>query len=150
MSWSASSSVSVKVTCAVVMDVPPGMDPRPNCKRLRIHLTRVRMPGVTETTTRRLMQRDERQAQILTAAAAAFARTGFAATSMDDVAAEAGITRLIVYRHFDSKEDLYRAVLDEVRDRLRSEFQVAVEHPDPATFPFRPLIDVARANPDAL
>ena len=76
------------------------------------------MPRVTETTTRRLMQRDERQAQILAAAAAAFARTGFAGTSMDDVAAEAGITRLIVYRHFDSKEDLYRAVLTKVTDRL--------------------------------
>src|SRR3954462_3631856 len=136
MSWSASSSVSVKVTCAVVMDVPPGMDPRPNCKRLRIHLTRVRMPGVTETTTRRLMQRDERQAQILTAAAAAFARPGFAGTSMDDVAAEAGIPRLIVYRHFDSKEDLYRAVLTKVTERLGEEWTKGLQRVDRRGFVF--------------
>lgn len=100
--------------------------------------------------TRQLLPREERQASILQAAARAFGRSGFVATSMDDVAAEAGITRLIVYRHFGSKEDLYRAVLDQVRQRLRDEFQTAVEHPDPDTFPFRPLIRVARADPDAI
>ena len=100
--------------------------------------------------TRQLLPREERQASILQAAARAFARTGFASTSMDDVATEAGISRLIVYRHFGSKEELYRAVLDQVRDRLRCEFQVAVEYPDPETFPFRSLIEVARADPDAL
>lgn len=99
---------------------------------------------------RQLLSREERQASILRAAARAFGRTGFASTSMDDVAAEAGITRLIVYRHFGSKEDLYRAVLDQVRSRLRAEFQAAVDHPDPASFPFRSLVDVARADPDAL
>ena len=34
------------------------------------------------------------------------------ATSLDDIAAEAGVTRVILYRHFDSKTDLYQAVLD--------------------------------------
>jgi AcrR family transcriptional regulator len=100
--------------------------------------------------SRQLLSREERQASILRAAARAFGRQGFAATSMDDVAAEAGITRLIVYRHFGSKEELYRAVLDQVRQRLSAEFQEAVEHPDPATFPFRSLIDVARVDPDAI
>ena len=47
---------------------------------------------------------------------------GSPATSMEDVAAEAGITRLIVYRHFDSKEDLYRAVLTRVTERLAEEW----------------------------
>src|SRR5215468_4649048 len=60
----------------------------------------------------RRLRRAERREQILTAAARAFARAGFAATSLDDVAAEAGITRVILYRHFESKADLYRAVLD--------------------------------------
>ena len=31
---------------------------------------------------------------------------------MEEIAKNAGITRLIIYRHFDSKEDLYRSVLD--------------------------------------
>jgi AcrR family transcriptional regulator len=68
--------------------------------------------------TRVLLDRPTRRAAILRAAAAAFAERGFAATSMDDVAAAAGITRLIVYRHFDSKDALYAAVLQDVRDRL--------------------------------
>lgn len=68
-----------------------------------------------------LLDRPARRAAILTAAASAFATRGFADTSMDDVAAVAGITRLIVYRHFGTKEDLYTAVLQGVRDRLAEE-----------------------------
>ncbi|MPZ14910.1 MAG: TetR family transcriptional regulator, partial [Chloroflexi bacterium] len=62
--------------------------------------------------------RRERREQILATATRAFARTGFEATSLDDVAREAGITRVIVYRHFESKADLYRAVLDRAQHRL--------------------------------
>jgi len=67
--------------------------------------------------TRRL-GRLERREQILTAATKAFAAGGFAATSLDAIAAEAGISRAILYRHFDSKTDLYRSVLDRVSSRL--------------------------------
>jgi AcrR family transcriptional regulator len=58
------------------------------------------------------MRRVQRREQILAAATKAFARNGFAATGLDDVAAEAAVTRVIVYRHFESKTDLYQAVLD--------------------------------------
>lgn len=64
------------------------------------------------------MPRAQRREQILDAATRAFARTGYAATGLDDVAAEAGITHVIVYRHFASKADLYRAVLDRACTRL--------------------------------
>jgi AcrR family transcriptional regulator len=64
------------------------------------------------------LPRAQRREQILAAATQAFARTGFAATSLDDIAAEAGITRVILYRHFESKSDLYQAVLDRVCDQL--------------------------------
>ena len=64
------------------------------------------------------LRRPQRREQILRAAARAFGRAGFAATSLDDVAQEAGVTRAILYRHFDSKADLYRAVLDQARRRL--------------------------------
>jgi AcrR family transcriptional regulator len=66
----------------------------------------------------RRLRRPERREQILAAATRAFARAGFAATSLDEVAAEAGITRVILYRHFESKADLYRAVLDHACVRL--------------------------------
>lgn len=60
----------------------------------------------------RRLPRAQRREQILAAATKAFARTGFTATGLDDIAAEAGVTRVILYRHFDSKTVLYRAVLD--------------------------------------
>jgi AcrR family transcriptional regulator len=66
----------------------------------------------------RRLRRTARRDQILAAATRAFARAGFAATSLDDVAAEAGISRVILYRHFESKADLYRAVLDRACARL--------------------------------
>jgi AcrR family transcriptional regulator len=81
--------------------------------------------GVTDverlpSSSRRLLPRDERRAQLIRAAAAAFARQGFAATSLEDVAREAGVTRAIIYRHFASKTDLFQAVLDDTQERLRA------------------------------
>lgn len=69
------------------------------------------MTGAKSEPVRRL-PRAERREQILAAATKAFARNGFAATGLDDIAAEAGITRVILYRHFDTKSDLYQAALD--------------------------------------
>lgn len=60
----------------------------------------------------RRLPRAQRREQILAAATKAFARNGFTATGLDDIAAEAGVTRVILYRHFDSKTDLYQAALD--------------------------------------
>jgi AcrR family transcriptional regulator len=66
----------------------------------------------------RRLPRAQRREQILAAATEAFARGGFAATSLDDIAAQAGVTRVILYRHFDSKTELYQAVLDRMCARL--------------------------------
>ena len=66
----------------------------------------------------RRMPRAERREQLLDAATRAFARRGFTATGLDDIAAEAGVTHVIVYRHFASKADLYRAVLERAGTRL--------------------------------
>jgi AcrR family transcriptional regulator len=68
----------------------------------------------TEVTPVRRMPRALRREQILAAATRAFARSGFTATSLDDIAAEAGVTRVILYRHFESKTDLYQSVLDRI------------------------------------
>ena len=73
---------------------------------------------MTATGTVRRMPRAERREQILDAATRAFARAGFAATGLDEIAAEAGITHVILYRHFDSKAALYRAVRDRAGQRL--------------------------------
>lgn len=66
----------------------------------------------------RRLPRAERREQTLEAATRTFAKAGFDATSLDDVAAGAGISRVLLYRLFESKTDLYRAVLDRARIRL--------------------------------
>lgn len=106
--------------------------------------------GVSATRPRQLLPREERQASILRAAATAFARTGFAATSMEDVAAEAGITKLIVYRHFESKEELYRSVLARIEDRLREELTELFARADRRGSTVRALLRVGREDPDGL
>jgi AcrR family transcriptional regulator len=94
--------------------------------------------------TRVLLDRPTRRAAILRAAASAFAERGFADTSMDDVAAAAGITRLIVYRHFESKESLYAAVLQHVRDRLAEESAASAGRGEHAAV--RALLTVGRED----
>ena len=87
-----------------------------------------------------------RRAAILEAAAAVFARSGYAATSVEDVAAAAGITKLIVYRHFDTKEALYRAVLEQVFER---QAHLYLAHADgQAGGTTRALLLAGRESPD--
>jgi AcrR family transcriptional regulator len=104
---------------------------------------------VTPATSRQLLPRAERRAAILSAAASAFAHKGFSGTSMDDVAAQAGITKLIVYRHFDSKEALYEAVLERVSARLAEEFVAGLAREQGGRgVGVRTLLTVAREDPD--
>ena len=53
----------------------------------------------------------EKRAAILEAAKALFIRNAFAGTSMDSVAAEAGVSKLTVYSHFGDKDNLFREVI---------------------------------------
>lgn len=97
---------------------------------------------------RTLLPRHERREGILRAAATAFARTGFADTSMEDVAAEAGITKLIVYRHFRTKEELYRAVLEQVSQRQVQVFLDGLLEGATASLGLKTFLTVAREQPD--
>jgi len=55
-----------------------------------------------------------------------FAQRGFHSTSMNDVAEAAGVTKPVLYQHFDSKQDLYLALIDEAGNRLRTAISKAV------------------------
>jgi AcrR family transcriptional regulator len=44
---------------------------------------------------------------------------------LDEVAATAGVSRVLIYRHFESKTHLYRALLDDIRERLVDAITVA-------------------------
>jgi AcrR family transcriptional regulator len=55
---------------------------------------------------------------IIESAGRLFGERGYEATHLDDIASAAGVTKPIVYRHFESKRDLYLALLDRHRDDL--------------------------------
>ena len=80
------------------------------------------MPQVT----RQLLPKAERRAAILKAAATAFAHKGFAATSMDDVAAGAGVSKPIVYELVGSKHEVFEACMARAADALASRVADAV------------------------
>jgi AcrR family transcriptional regulator len=56
--------------------------------------------------------RDRRQ-DILQAAIEVFAKKGFRGTTTRDLAAQAEVNEAIIFRHFSTKEELYRAILEE-------------------------------------
>lgn len=56
-------------------------------------------------------RKDARPAEIVAAALAVFAERGFAASRLDDIAARAGVTRGTLYLYFESKEELFKAVV---------------------------------------
>ena len=99
------------------------------------------------TAPRQLLDRAARRETILRGAAGAFAEKGYAATSMEDVASAAGITKLIVYRHFASKEELYDAVLERVSERGREVFIAGLQAGKPGSGAVRALLTVAREDP---
>lgn len=67
-----------------------------------------------------------RREQILDVAVKVFSRDGFHSTSMNRVAVAAGVTKPVLYQHFDSKQDLYLALLEEAGARLRTTIDTAV------------------------
>ncbi len=62
------------------------------------------------------------RAEILESAARAFARKGFHGTSIDDVAREAGMSPSSLYRYFDGKEALYRALVNNIAEVVLAPF----------------------------
>ena len=55
---------------------------------------------------------EDRREHIIDAALRAFAQKGFARTTNKDIAREAGITPGLIYHYFESKEALFRAIID--------------------------------------
>jgi AcrR family transcriptional regulator len=92
----------------------------------------------------RRLRRAERREQILAGATRAFAATGFAATNLDDVSEAAGVSKVLLYRHFESKADLYRAVLERADARLDA--TIGTDDYSAGTIPA--LVQAARGDPD--
>ncbi len=69
----------------------------------------------------------QRRRQLLDVAGEVFSERGFHATSMDDVAAAAGVTKPVLYQHFQNKRALFLELLDDVGARLLTKLAAAAE-----------------------
>ncbi|GAS92877.1 TetR/AcrR family transcriptional regulator [Mycolicibacterium brisbanense] len=74
------------------------------------------MPTVARRTQQQ--RREATTAALVAAARELFAREGYEATSLDAVAAAAGMTKGAVYHHFDSKRELFAATFEQVASDL--------------------------------
>jgi TetR/AcrR family transcriptional regulator, mexJK operon transcriptional repressor len=61
---------------------------------------------------------DRKRRAILEAATARFLRNGYAGTSMDEIAADAAVSKQTVYKHFDDKERLFREIVAVTVDEI--------------------------------
>src|SRR3954453_17534948 len=86
------------------------------------------MSTVTSTTapTRTRMSADDRRELVLAAATRAFSRGGYAGTSTDAVAKEAGVSQPYVVRIFGTKLALFLEVFDRACGRVREAFEAVL------------------------
>jgi AcrR family transcriptional regulator len=105
------------------------------------------------TVTPRRRDRAAREREILEAAETVFGERGYQGTSMDDVAARAGVSKPLVYQYYGSKDGLFAACLSRLRTQLLdavSEQVLAAPGPEQAMYAglvgwFRFLDDHPRA-----
>jgi AcrR family transcriptional regulator len=68
--------------------------------------------AISETPVRQ-RRKEARPAEIMAAALDLFVERGFAATKLDEVAARAGVSKGTLYLYFSSKEELFKAVIQQ-------------------------------------
>lgn len=91
---------------------------------------------------RRAQMMEETRARLIEAARQAFAARGFAASSMDDLTAAAGLTRGALYHNFGDKKGLLQAVIDQIDAEMAARLAVVGER---AQTPWQGLLDEYRA-----
>ena len=67
---------------------------------------------------RKRLKAEERRSQLLRIAKKLFSECGFENTTTKAIAAAAGVTEAIIFRHFASKEELYANILDRKADEI--------------------------------
>ena len=75
------------------------------------------------------MSGPERRQQLLAVGRELFGRRGYEATSIEEVAARADVSKPVVYEHFGGKEGLYAVVVDREMQRLLDRFASALSTP---------------------
>lgn len=112
-----------------------------------------RSPRKATTPAPKWRRRSEARPQEIAAAAySVFAEKGFAAARLDDIAAAAGVSKGALYLYFETKQDIFEAVVREaLAPNLDVVEQLADQHPGPfedlARMIFPRLAQVATASP---
>jgi AcrR family transcriptional regulator len=83
----------------------------------------------------------ERRRRILDAATDAFAGGGYHGASMAEIAAAAGVTKPVLYLHFDSKERLFVALLEAISGELTDRGAAALVRDAPAEARVRTAVE---------
>ena len=78
------------------------------------------------SVTRKRLSGEERRAAILDSALAVFADRGYHASSIDDIAREAGVSKALIYEHFASKQELYAELIEHHADELFERIATAI------------------------
>lgn len=86
---------------------------------------------MTPIPTTRLPAAERRRA-LVDAALRVFSEGSYAGATTAEIAREAGVSEPILYRHFDSKRDLYVACLEEAWGRIRKRIEETIEELGPA------------------
>jgi AcrR family transcriptional regulator len=71
----------------------------------------------------------DRRLQLLDVGRELFAQRGFEATSIEEIAAHADVSKPVVYEHFGGKEGLYAVVVDREMQLLLGQFAAALTRP---------------------
>jgi AcrR family transcriptional regulator len=75
------------------------------------------------------MTGQQRRQQLLDVGRRLFAERGFEGTSIEEIAAQAGVSKPVVYEHFGGKEGLYAVVVDREVERLTTAATVLLDRP---------------------
>jgi AcrR family transcriptional regulator len=111
---------------------------------------------------KRDQKRQLRRASFIKEAASVFLELGYRGATMDEIASRVGVTKIVLYRYFDSKDSLMHAILDDIVERLvevdqqyrqgwpgytvamKRSTDVALEFP----YAYRLLIEFASTDPE--
>lgn len=83
---------------------------------------------------------DRKREAIIQAAIAEFRANGFEVTSMDKIAATAGVSKRTVYNHFPSKEELFAEILNQLWARISAEQSVTYNRDQPLREQLRQML----------
>ena len=94
-----------------------------------------------------MAQGDATRAELVRAARELFGEHGYADTSLDEIVTRAGVTKGALYHHFTGKEDLFRAVFEQVHREVTDQVAVVFLGPRLLGGPARRVQPVDRCPP---